>query len=276
MILLVASNKDPASQAIKIQILKNYIFSKTNKTFEDNTIYTADVNKKKVRLITLNRELVGSQDLPEKFPDANLIVFISRHSSQSGKPTLTVHTPGNFAGAELGGLPKSVSVSPAVAMQTALKALVHYQDQLGLFSYEVSYEVTLHGPSLNVPTMFVELGSSPEQWSDVKAAEAVAHSAMIAIANFEESPSATAVLGVGGTHYNQQFTLSALMGVAAFGHMVPKYAVSNIDADMVRQCVEKTFEKVPYALLDWKGIRSEDKPGLIAALEDARLPYKRI
>ena len=276
MILLVASNKDPASQAIKIQILKNYIFSKTQKTFEDNTIYTADVNNKKVTLITLNRELVASQDLPEKFPDANLIVFISKHSSQSGKPTLTVHTPGNFADAELGGLPRSVSISPAIAMQTALKALVHYQDQLGLFNYEVSYEVTHHGPSLNVPAMFVELGSSPDQWGDVKAAEAVAHSAMIAIANFEKLPSATAVLGVGGTHYNQQFTLSALMGVATFGHMVPKYAVSKIDVDMVRQCVEKTYEKVSYALLDWKGIKSEDKLGLIAALEAAKLPYKKI
>jgi D-tyrosyl-tRNA(Tyr) deacylase len=124
--------------------------------------------------------------------------------------------------------------------------------------------------------MFIELGSSPEQWGDVKAAEAVAHSAMIAIANFEELPSATAVLGVGGTHYNQQFTVSALMGVATFGHMVPKYAVSKIDVDMVRQCVEKTCEKVSYALLDWKGIKSEDKPGLIAAVEAAKLPYKKI
>ena len=96
MILLVSSNKDIASQTIKQQILKHYIFHETTETFEHNPVYTADVNEKKVTLITLNEESVTAQDLPEKFPDAKLIVFISRHSSQSAKPTLTVHTPGNF------------------------------------------------------------------------------------------------------------------------------------------------------------------------------------
>ncbi len=51
--------------------------------------------------------------------------------------------------------------------------------------YEVSYECTHHGPSLNVPAMFVELGSSEKQWNDSRAAEAVAHAAMEAIAKFE-------------------------------------------------------------------------------------------
>ncbi len=275
MILLVASNKDVASLSIKEQILKHYVFHKALDTFEQNPVYTADVNEKQVTLVTLDRESVKAQHLPEKFPDAKLIVFISRHSSQSAKPTLTVHAPGNFGDAELGGLPKKVSVCPAVAMQTALKALVHYQEQLHLFDYEISYEVTHHGPSLNVPAMFVELGSSPPQWSDHVAAEAVAHSAMTAIANFE-APTTSAVLGIGGTHYNQQFTLMALMGAATFGHMIPKYAVSAIDADIVKQCVERTLEKVPLALLDWKGIKSEDKPSLLAALESAGLPYKKI
>jgi D-aminoacyl-tRNA deacylase len=275
MILLVASNKDPASQCVKIQLLRDYIFSKTSRTFEDSPIYTADVNEKKVALITLNRESVAAQDLPEKFPQAKLIVFISRHSSQSAKPTLTVHTPGNFGDAELGGLPKTLSVCPALAMQTALKALVHYQEQFHLTDYEVSYEVTHHGPSLNVPTMFVELGSSPAQWTDSVAAQAVAHSAMTAIANFDESP-ATAVLGIGGTHYNQQFTLRALLGAATFGHMIPKYALPSIDADMIKQCIERTYDRVQLALLDWKGIKSEDKPSLLAALETAGLPYQKI
>ncbi len=276
MILLVSSNKDSASLNIKEQLLKNYIFQESTEVFEDNPVYEADVNGKEVTLVTLNRESVTAQDLPQKFPAAKFIVFISRHSSQSGKPTLSVHTPGNFGAAELGGAPKTVSVAPALAMQTALKAMVHYKEPLSLvFDYEVSYECTHHGPSLNVPTMFVELGSSPAQWSDVKAAEAVAHSAMTAIATFKES-TPSAVLGIGGTHYNQKFTTMALVGAAAFGHMIPKYAVPNIDAAMVKQCMERTFEKVHLALLDWKGIRSEDKPSLLAALEKAQLPYRRV
>jgi D-aminoacyl-tRNA deacylase len=275
MILLVSSNKDPASLNIKEQILKNYVFQKKAEVFEQDPIYTADVNGNYVILITLNYESVTAQDLPAKFPDANLIIFISRHSSQSGKPTLSVHVPGNFGTAELGGNPKSVSIAPAVAMQTALKAMVHYKEPMSLFDYEVSYECTHHGPSLKVPTMFVELGSSPAQWSDIKAAEAVGHSAMTAIATFTGIPS-SAVLGIGGTHYNERFTTMALVGVAAFGHIIPKYALPSIDAAMIKQCVEQTFDKVQLAMLDWNGIKSEDKPALLAALEEAGLPYQKV
>jgi D-aminoacyl-tRNA deacylase len=273
MILLVASNKDIASLNIKEQILKNYKFYKTE-VFQENPTYIADVNGKKVTLVTLNEELVRAQYLPDNFPTAKLIVFISRHSSQSGTPTLSVHTPGNFGDAELGGLPKSLSVSPALAMQIALKALTHYKETLNI-NYEVSFECTHHGPSLNVPTMFVELGSSSEQWSDLKAAEAVAHSAMTVIANFTASP-ASAVIGIGGTHYNQRFTLMALLGEAAFGHMIPKYAVHLVDNEMLKQCVAQTLEKVSLAFLDWKGIRSKDKPNLLSTLETAGLPFKKV
>lgn len=276
MILLVHSSRDLAGKNIANCILANYNFAKTDQTYQETPIFTATVNERKVTFITLKDESVNAQKLPEDFPDARFIVFLSRHSSQSGKPTLSVHTPGNFGDAELGGLPKSISVAPAVAMQTALKAMVHYREPLSLvFDYQVSYECTHHGPSLNVPTMFVELGSSPAQWGDIKAAEVVAHSAMTAIATFTQ-PTSSAVLGIGGTHYNEKFTTMALVGAAAFGHMIPKYAIPNVDPAMIKQCMERTYEKVQLAMLDWKGIKSEDKPALLAALESAGLPYQKV
>ena len=273
--MLVHSSRDVAGVNIARQVLEHYSFTEQQKKYKDTPLYTAEINGHQVTSVTLQEEAINAQYLQEDFPNIDLIVFLSRHSSRSGKPTLSVHTPGNFGDAELGGLPKNVSVAPALAMQTVLKALTHYKDQLNLFHYEVCYECTHHGPSLNVPAMFVELGSTPTQWSDSKAAEAVAHSAMTAIANFE-APTNPAVLGIGGTHYNQQFTLMALMGAATFGHMIPKYAVSIVDADLIGQCIEKTLEKVPLAVLDWKGIKSEDKPGLLSALESAGLPYRKV
>ena len=58
--------------------------------------------------------------------------------------------------------------------------------------------------------------------------------------------------------------------------MIPKYAVPSIDADMIKQCIERTYDRVQLALLDWKGIKSEDKPSLLTALETAGLPYQKI
>lgn len=274
MILLVASHKDMAGLNIAEQILSHYPFTQTGETFQGNHMFSADVNGKKVTLVMLNEESVNAQSLPQSFVDLCLVVFISRHSSISGMPTLSVHTPGNFGAAELGGLPKRVSVSPATAMRDALKALAYFKESLKL-EYEVSYECTHHGPSLDVPTMFVELGSSAEQWRDSKAAEAVAHAAMSAIGKFGVSGE-SAVLGIGGTHYNGRFTRMALDGEAVFGHMIPKYAVPYVDAEMLRQCVERALEKVDCAVLDWKGIKGKDKPQLLEALTDIGLSYKKI
>jgi D-tyrosyl-tRNA(Tyr) deacylase len=45
---------------------------------------------------------------------------------------------------------------------------------------------------------------------------------------------------------------------------------------MLSQCIEKSLEKVSLAVLDWKGIKSEDKPNLLSALETVGLPFRKI
>jgi D-aminoacyl-tRNA deacylase len=122
--------------------------------------------------------------------------------------------------------------------------------------------------------MFVELGSSPPQWNDLKAAEAVAHAALEAIRDFGNHPF-KAVMGIGGPHYNAKFTRMALEEDLAFGHMVPKYAVSKIDPAMLSQCMERTVEKVEKIVLDWKGIRGEDKPKLVQILSESSAKFEK-
>ncbi len=224
--------------------------------------------------MTLNEEPVQAQNITDFFNGLELIVFISRHSSVSGTPTLSVHTPGNLSEAKLGGLPRKVSVSPANAMRDILKAMMRLKEEMQL-DYEVSYECTHHGPSLNVPTMFAELGSSLKQWKDLKAAEAVAHATMEAVSKFGESQ-ATVVLGIGGPHYNRKFTRMALESEIAFGHMIPKYAIPSIDMEVLRQCVERTLEKVEFAVLDWKGIKGEHKQKLVAMLREISVPIRKV
>jgi D-aminoacyl-tRNA deacylase len=185
-----------------------------------------------------------------------------------------VHTPGNLSEAELGGLPRKVSISPANAMKNVLKTMMHFKKEKQL-DYEVSYECTHHGPSLDAPTMFAELGSSPKQWNDLEAAEVVAHAAMKTISNFGESTS-RAVLGIGGPHYNAKFTRVALEDELAFGHIIPKYAIPYADAEILKQCIDKTLEKVELAVLDWKGIKGEYKSKLIEMLKEIKVPFKKV
>jgi len=271
MILIVASTKDVAGMNIAQQILDNYGFEKVEERFHQNPVYSKTVQDSLAKLVFVNEEIVNTQFITEFFTP-QLLVFISKHRSASGLPTLSVHTPGNLSKAELGGIPRKVSVSPASAMKNALLEMANAKEELRL-NYQVCYECTHHGPSLNAPAMFVELGSSMKQWKDKRAAEAVARAAMAAISKQSKY---AAVLGVGGPHYNAKFTKIALNKPTAFGHIIPKYAVSLLDADMARQCVERTVEKVDSVILDWKGIKGADKKGLMAILNEVGVSIEKV
>jgi len=261
MILIVASTKDVAGMNIANSLVDYYRFEKTADKFHENPIHFKSVEGQEVKLVFINEEIIQTQFITDCF-SPELVVFVSRHSSERGIPTLSVHTPGNLTDkAEFGGVPKKVSVSPASAMKDCLAEMKRLKDELRL-DYEVSYECTHHGPSLDVPAMFAELGSSPSQWKDLNAAEAVAQAVMYAIHGQAKRSEYKAVLGIGGPHYNDKFTKFALGSKYAFGHIIPKYAVGQVDYDMVKQCVDRCAEKVDSIVLDWKGIKSADKETL--------------
>jgi len=255
--------KDLAGMNIAEKILEHYDFEETSEVFHEKPVYSKSLREGEAKLIFVKEEPVYTQYLTDFFTP-QLIVFVSRHASLSGIPTLSVHTPGNLSEAELGGIAKKVSISPANAMKNALLEMAKMKEEKEL-DYQVSYECTHHGPSLDAPTMFVELGSSPTQWKDLKAAEAVAHAAMTAILKESTYP---ASLGIGGPHYNAQFTKMALTTEKAFGHIIPKYAIPQVDAETVKQCVERTKETVESAVLDWKGIKGVDKARLTKILDE--------
>ena len=270
MILIAASTKDIASMNIAQQTTERYSFEKLSETFQGNSVYFKHVANRDIKLVFTNQELVHSQHIADQFK-TDLVIFVSRHASQSGYPTLSVHVPGNLDKAELGGLPKRVSICPASAMKEALQELAKAKDEHNL-PYEVSYECTHHGPSLDVPTMFAELGSSSEQWKDLKAAEAVAHAAIKAATKGTKYPT---VLGVGGPHYNQRFTKIALTTNRAFGHIISKYAAPTIESEVVRQCVQRTMEPVEAAVFDWKSMKSADRNKIISTLNELNVPIEK-
>jgi len=264
MILIVASTTDIASMNIAQKLISNYKFERTESSFQQNPVHSKTVREAEVKLVFVNQETIWAQYITNHF-SPQLVIFVSRHSGVAGIPTLSVHTPGNLADeTKLGGLPRRISVAPASAMKNALSEMARLRSEMAP-NYEISYECTHHGPSLDVPTMFVELGSSPKQWTDLEAAEAVAHATMAAVSKQSKH---SAALGVGGPHYNEKFTKIALNTPVAFGHIIPKYAVPNVDAEIVRQCVQRTQEKVESAVFDWKGMRAADRERIARVLSE--------
>ncbi|HEX9261974.1 MAG TPA: hypothetical protein VF893_05550, partial [Candidatus Bathyarchaeia archaeon] len=64
MILVAASSRDIAGVNIAEKMLKNYPFTKTTPTFQENFIYHAEINGKKIQFVTLKDEAIYAQNLP--------------------------------------------------------------------------------------------------------------------------------------------------------------------------------------------------------------------
>jgi D-tyrosyl-tRNA(Tyr) deacylase len=194
----------------------------------------------------------------------SLVVFASRHRSQSGKATLTVHPIGNYGAAEFGGKPGTLVPSAPREMTFALARLRLHGTGL---PYEISYEATHHGPTLATPTFYIEIGSDESRWSDPKAAEAIAQTILDLDGYRRESGAAPASLppvavGVGGGHYAPRHTDAALSGLASFGHIVPNHA---LDEDPERH-LQMALDATPGAKAVYFHRKSMRKP-LVRELE---------
>ncbi len=230
---VVISTKDVASLGIGKILMENY-FKETGKTFGDFAVY----RYRDADLIVIDTLHIHAQWIEERYP-SDLYIFASKHSAQKHVKTLSVHTTGNFGDALYGGYARTLSKAPALHMLKALKTLKEIRDERDL-PYDVTYEVTHHGPTLNTPVMFVESGSTEEEWKDEKALEAVAE-AIVAALQPEETEKVA--IGVGAGHYAPDFTRLALKENVAFGHMAPKYVADLLDKAIFTQMVEKTIPR---------------------------------
>lgn len=237
MKLVLASTRDPAAKNIAARLLELYDFEKSPTSPNAHRCGN-------VILVTIGSSVTQITAPPM---DADEVIVASRHASESGRPTLTVHVPGEIEKMEL-----AVASPPTV--KTALKALLDIRDELGA-TYDVSLEATHHGPTrLDVPVTFVEIGSSLEQWRDEKAGEVVARAIMTAATS---SIKCRPAIGLGGPHYAPRHTDVVLRTDIGVGHILPKYA--SIDEALLERAIVRTRGGIKLLLLDWKGMSSEQR-----------------
>lgn len=257
MNLILASKQDRAAMNIANHLLELFDFEAHKDQYRFKDCILAYIEK----------DSVYAEFAEKEFNNIDFIIFVSRHSSEAGVPSLTVHTPGNFGTADFGGSPGEICFSNPNAQKVALKELQVQRDQLNL-DFEVSMEATHHGPLTGKPTMFIEIGSDEEQWINPKAGEAIATSVMKAV-DYREYSFPKAV-GIGGGHYCQQHTLVMLFREYAIGHVLAKYV--PITEENVRKAVEKNGGCDAF-ILDWKG--TPERSSVSVMLEQFELPIHK-
>ncbi|MBS3079431.1 hypothetical protein J4218_04875 [Candidatus Pacearchaeota archaeon] len=232
-------------------------------------------------IIELKKETLYSDDLtPEKYPELkniDFIIFTSTHRSQKGNPSLSLHAPGNWRNADLGGHPYKVCPTSANVLkylfQNLNKLYEEDRDKLNE-NYEITLEVTHHGPLINIPCCFIELGSSEKQWQDKDAAKILAKT-IFTLQDYKENPKLQAAIGIGGPHYAPNFNKIQLSSEYAISHIIPEYCLPLTES-MIKEAEEKTTEQIKEILIDWKGCgKSEERQKILVLLKHLGYNVKR-
>ena len=254
MKVVMSTKVDLASMNIKEKLVENFGFSETDALFDGNPVF----RRGDVLLLTTNEEMIYYDNLDAAIETQlgikpELIVFASRHASKAKMPALTTHVTGNWGKAMYGGKDRSLAIAHPTAMKLALLKL----NELNDLGWTVCYEATHHGPSeLNVPSLFIEIGSGEEEWVNDRAGEILAETIVHVLENAGKKHEFKPALGIGGGHYAPKQTKRALEGELAFGHILPKYA-QPVDEAMLTKAIERTLGGVEVIYVDWKGTKGE-------------------
>ncbi len=252
--LIVASKLDKAGINITTQLSK----------FGDFDFYLID------------KEIIMTENLDtEKINSYDFVVFASKHVSKGQEKNLCVHAPGNWRSAGFGGEKGKVCKSSALFFKQMFENLNKNKDKYHLKKYNVTMEATHHGPLIDKPCIFVEIGSTENEWMDRKASFVVAKAISETIENFKENPYSEVAVAIGGPHYCPNFNKIQLKSNATISHVIPSYAFPLTEV-MVKEALEKTDEEVDFFVLDWKGLGKADmRREVLEILNKFYIPKKK-
>jgi D-aminoacyl-tRNA deacylase len=195
-------------------------------------------------------------------PDTS-IIYLSRHSAQSLRPSFTVHPIGNFSVAEFGGKNTTLVKCNSFLMKRLLlniKELVDSGDYNPNFNYEISLEVTHHGPFSESAVVFIEVGSSEAQWKDLEACRLIADAVNNTdFLNIDQNSDWVSVIGFGGNHYATKFTRYMIETEYAFGHICAKYTIQWLNKELLHQMINRTVPTPELVLFDKKSMKRKQQ-----------------
>jgi len=261
---IIITTPDFAGLNIKENLLEH--FQELDEKFRTYAVYAC--RSLDLKMYTTDDKCINAENIDKEI-DADLFLFPTTHRAASNVHSLSCHIHGNWGEAELGGKPKTLSIAPANMLKELFKELNRQGKNL---KEEITMEATHHGPELNKPTVFLEIGSNETQWKRKDLGKVMADVIMKVLLN--KIPTYETAVGIGGTHYCANFNRIQLESDIAIGHICPKYNLHHLDKEMLLQAINKTEPKATLVLLDWKGL-GEHKQRIISLLEEIGITWKK-
>ncbi|MBW2971735.1 hypothetical protein KY359_01740 [Candidatus Woesearchaeota archaeon] len=261
---IIVSTQDRAGMNIKGILTQLHGFAETTENFHGHPVHA----KEGIKLYTLDSETIHSEGIDTEV-EGDWIIFATRHKAASTQKSFSVHVPGNWAKAEAGGKDGKLCTAVPAVMKEAMKKI---QGVYGGDEFTIVQECTHHGPLITKPCMFIEIGSTEEEWERQDAGEVIAQ--VVNYIAMNPAKKYKSVLVLGGGHYNQVATKLMLNTEYAAGHICPKHLLSSIDEKLLKQAAEKNGERFEMAVLDWKGMGPE-KQHVVEMLDKLGIKHER-
>jgi D-aminoacyl-tRNA deacylase len=264
--LIIASKKDKAGINITTQLSQ----------FKENPLLSSMKDKPNFDFYLVDEEVVYTENLDlEKINKYDFIIFASKHQSEKKQKTLSIHAPGNWRDNDFGGEKEKISKASALFQKQLFEKLNSNVEKYEFKNYNVTLECTHHGPSIDKPCVFIEIGATDIEWNDRRAGFIIAKTIKETINEFKENPYNEVAIGIGGPHYCPNFNQIQLSSNIAIAHIIPKYSLP-ISKKIIEEAIEKTKEEVDFFVLDWKGLgNSEQRQEVIKILNEFHIQYRK-
>jgi len=264
--LIVSSKKDKAGINITTALSQ----------FRENPLTSSMKDVANFDFYLIDTEIIDDNGIDqEKINKYDFIIFASKHRSEKNQKSLSVHAPGNFRDAKLGGEKQKLCKTSAQFQKQMFERLNSNAKDHDLREYQITLECTHHGPLIDKPCVFIEIGSTETEWVDRKAGFIIAKTIRDMVQGFKKNPYNEVAIGIGGPHYCPNFNKIQLNSNIAISHIIPQY-VLPLDEEMVRQAKDKTEEEVDFAILDWKGLgNAEQRQQVLDVLNKLYISYKK-
>ncbi len=223
-ILIVCSESDPASKRICRFLPKNI---------------DADVIPTRMHLYFETKE------------SYDLIIFPSKHESSRKINMLSCHGTGNFGEARYGGEDRQLSKTNAIIQSWVLKELNRVNREKR-FKLNVSFEATHHGPLTKTPSIFIEIGSSEEQWNNDRYCSGIAEviTKLVKDADRIVSTKEESAIGFSRSHYVPLISQYITKNKIGIGHICPEYSMEHLNDNIIEQMIKRTIPQPTLALIE--------------------------
>ncbi|WP_410808103.1 D-aminoacyl-tRNA deacylase [Methanohalobium sp.] len=273
-ITIICSLVDKASQNIKDHLLASdnwhqIKYPEVLKTSGICSIYESSG----FRIVELDKHHIHSDGIDKKLHGygftSTLLIFASKHRSKDERRLLTTHFTGNTGTADYGGNPHKLAVTAPYAMRSILTNIKKLSENM---DYEVSLEATHHGPSeLITPSVYVEIGSTENQWVDPEPGRIIADAILsVEPNNCAQCPVA---LGFGGGHYAKRQSKLLFETNITFGHIFPDYQLEDVDINIVKQAIDKSNPDFVY--FDRKSMSTRERNRIMDIVESLGMDILR-